>query len=219
MKDFIRMVAALGIITALAGLGLGTVYDMTDAKIKQQEKAAQLAALQSALPGYEIVSEKLEAGGVPYWKAEKNGQTAYGLVASKMGYQSLLKVMVGIDEDGSIVGLSVISQAETPGLGARLTELNNTTTLWQALTGKAAATEEKSAPWFAMQFTGLKATEPMEVEKGPEWKRMDEDAREALRSRNNISSLSGATISSRCIVDAVDVATHNLLQALAEESK
>ena len=38
------------------------------------------------------------------------------------GFSGTINIMVGFDMDGNIVGTSVISHAETPGLGAKMTE-------------------------------------------------------------------------------------------------
>ena len=220
IKEFARMVFALAIITALAGLGLGMVYDVTAKRIEEQKAAAQTAALGKALPGCEVTSGKLSAGGVDYWMAKTpDGKSAYGFVARTMGYQSEIVVMVGIDEAADILGMSIISQAETPGLGARLQEVAVDTTIWQALFGQAETPEAAPPAWFAQQFVGLSIEKPVEVEKGTEWKAMAESEQAALRKRNNISSLSGATISSRAVVSAVKQDARRLLDALKEAAR
>ncbi|PJC48823.1 MAG: hypothetical protein CO035_01435, partial [Candidatus Omnitrophica bacterium CG_4_9_14_0_2_um_filter_42_8] len=40
----------------------------------------------------------------------------------KYGYSSVIETMVGMKKDGTITGLRVISQNETPGLGIRIAE-------------------------------------------------------------------------------------------------
>lgn len=38
------------------------------------------------------------------------------------GYSGQVRLMVGFDKEGNIVGISVLEQKETPGLGSRMTE-------------------------------------------------------------------------------------------------
>lgn len=216
LRHFVRMVFALSLITAGAGLGLGVVYDSTAQRIAAQKEAAQRAGLIKALPGCEIVSEPLEHDGVPYWIAEGPSGRAYGFLAQIMGYQSLIQVVVGMDATGRILGLSIVAQAETPGLGARLTEVASETTLWAALLGRVPKDETPPDPWFAQQFVGLSLSDPIGVEKGPEWKSMTAQEQAALTARNGISALSGATISAQAVVDAIRPAARKLLAHLAE---
>ncbi len=36
------------------------------------------------------------------------------------GYSSIIELLVGVDNDGEIIGIKVLSQSETPGLGANI---------------------------------------------------------------------------------------------------
>ena len=38
------------------------------------------------------------------------------------GYAGNIEIMVGVKPDGTVNGIEILSQAETPGLGARITE-------------------------------------------------------------------------------------------------
>ena len=58
------------------------------------------------------------------YPAKKDGKTVGYAVESftSKGFSGRINVMVGFDMDGNIVGTSVISHSETPGLGAKMTD-------------------------------------------------------------------------------------------------
>jgi len=61
---------------------------------------------------------------------------------SPYGYSSEIVTLVGISNDGMIVGVKILRQAETPGLGAKV----------------------EAAGW-AEQFSGLPSDQPLAVDK------------------------------------------------------
>lgn len=62
----------------------------------------------------------------------------YIIRAQASGYSSTIKMLAGIDEQGGILGVKILSQQETPGLGARVTEMR----------------KGEQTPWFTRQFKG-----------------------------------------------------------------
>ena len=58
--------------------------------------------------------------------------TAYG-----KGYSSTIETIVGVDPDGSICGIKIVDQKETPGLGAKVQEVSSQNTLWAVIAGNA----------------------------------------------------------------------------------
>jgi electron transport complex protein RnfG len=55
--------------------------------------------------------------------AKKDGKTfevAYSAAAK--GYHGPIEVMVGVDPEGTLTGISIMTHSETPGLGARIVE-------------------------------------------------------------------------------------------------
>ena len=135
MKKIIRDTLILTAITLISGLALATVYQITKQPIAQAEAAAELAAYEGVFP--EATFETLApasfdpvAAGVADGEgvtveavaaARRDGQTVgYALkVTSPNGYGGNITVAVGVATDGSLTGISVISQSETAGLGAK----------------------------------------------------------------------------------------------------
>lgn len=128
----LRPVMALGIICIVAGALLGGVYALTAGPIekardyKRTEAIAAVAPPFSNDPAADAVTMTLdgdtrEVTVYPAWEAD----TLAGAAVSSWsleGFSGEVDVMVGFNADGSVRGFSVMSQKETPGLGARMAE-------------------------------------------------------------------------------------------------
>lgn len=134
----LRMVVVLGLITLLASLGLGLVYQKTEPKIAQQKLAEEAEAMRSVLPEASCgVFVKCGSDTFIYYKGyrrpDTTGFVGYVVKASGRGYSSTIETLVGVASDGSIRGLKVLSQQETPGLGTKIVEVKSTKTVGDAL--------------------------------------------------------------------------------------
>ena len=134
-------VMALTVIALLAGLSLSGVYTMTKDTIEEQKGAANTASYQMVCPDAEsftvpdAVKSKLEelAGqvyGSDFGRVYINeavvgkdgsGNTAGYVVSvtSAEGNDGNITLSVGIDPDGSIIGIAFTELNETPGMGMR----------------------------------------------------------------------------------------------------
>ena len=136
MKDIIRLLLALTLIAAIAGLILSQVETATREPIKEQRRLQMLKALSAVLPEYtnspdtDIVT--LENGidkkdrpiQVVFYRGRKAEQlvgTAFKVVAPD-GYSGNIFIMVGVKPDGQIIGIEILTHAETPGLGSKITD-------------------------------------------------------------------------------------------------
>jgi len=124
MKEMIKYGATLAFICIIAAGLLAGVNVLTKSKIISQALAEEEASLREVLP--EAVSfEPVKSGdAVLYYKALDAEGKLMGAAfkASGKGYSSIIETMVGMLKDGTITAIKVISQNETPGLGARVTE-------------------------------------------------------------------------------------------------
>ena len=122
------MVVALLVITAVSGGVLGLVYGMTKDAIAEVDMKKNQAAIQAVLPlegeiTYKADTLKTEDGIFPCnlaFDANGNFQGA-AVKTSEGGFGGKIDMMVGFLADGTIKGTSVLSHAETPGLGANMT--------------------------------------------------------------------------------------------------
>jgi len=127
-STLINMVVALLVITAVSGGVLGLVYGMTKDAIAEVDMKKNQAAIQAVLPlegeiTYKADTLKTEDGIFPCnlaFDANGNFQGA-AVKTSEGGFGGKIDMMVGFLADGTIKGTSVLSHAETPGLGANMT--------------------------------------------------------------------------------------------------
>lgn len=121
-KEIIVPILVLLIICAGITAILASINGITAEPIAQQaeQKAQQARAI--VLPDAQEYEEvDIEADGVSdCYKGTKDGETVgYTFTASANGYGGAVEIMVGIEsESGEISGVSILSQSETPGLGA-----------------------------------------------------------------------------------------------------
>ena len=129
----------------------------------------------------------------------------YAAVGAAQGYSSRVRIMVGLGPGlEKIVGVKVVAQQETPGLGTRIAEVKSDKTIVGLVTGKGR--EPKAAdptPAFMKQFIGLKV--------------------DAVRLRSSgdggrIQAISGATISSTAAVNATRNAIERIRRAASGDA-
>jgi electron transport complex protein RnfG len=128
VKLILKYALVLAIFCGVAGLLLALVYERTaPLKALNQEKA-KIVGQQKLFPDF----AKIIDGEVYAASGELLG---YVLSVQARGYSSDIELMVGLDPVYQISGLQVLTQAETPGFGARLTEKS----FADSLLGHAAA--------------------------------------------------------------------------------
>jgi len=193
MKDYIKLGFALLAVTFIAGFVLSTAYEKTKPKIDEIQKNEEASARMDVLPeaidfSTAELDESLEETTLldntvenRYWIGKNAQGEEVGIVIKIYAYgydPAPIAAMAGLAEDGTVIGLKIIAQKETPGLGARIQEIG----------------EEEGEPvvWFTRQFESLKAG-TIEVVKG----RVPEDV-------NGISAITAATITSKAVTEAVN---------------
>ncbi len=136
------MVLVLFTITAVSALLVGLVDSITKDTIAQTELNAKNVAKFEVLNASESEAVVGEEQVFPIGdfevvvstivsKGDSNTVKGYAVEATsitKSGYGGRIKLMVGFVEDGenvAISGVKVLSQSETPGLGANMTQPGN----------------------------------------------------------------------------------------------
>ncbi len=123
-----NMILSLGIITIGAGALLGLMYDVTKEPIQLQMTEQQQSAIKEVAPAYDNNPEadkkeiSIDGNDFIVYPAEMNGRLVGAAVkgASMNGFSGEIVVMAGFDADGTLRDYRVLSQAETPGLGAKM---------------------------------------------------------------------------------------------------
>ena len=126
------MLVALLVIAAVSGGVLGLVYGVTKDAIAEVDQKKNEAAIQAVLPLEGEITYKADTLSYDYegttltlpcnlaYDADGNFQGA-AVKTSEGGFGGKIDMMVGFLADGTIKGTSVLSHAETPGLGANMT--------------------------------------------------------------------------------------------------
>ena len=200
MKNILRFTLVLFIVNLVAASILAGVYYITKPKIELQEKLLREEALTKVMP--ESVGDRLEPvednSEIRYWRVFKGSDTrarGYVFIAKKYGYSSVIETIVGMKIDGTITGVKVLNQNETPGLGAKIVEVASNKTVLKAIKeifSKEKKAQKKLMPYFTEQFTDRNI------------KRID---------ASNIDAITGATISSKAVVDSIKEKGTEILNA------
>ena len=124
MKEMLRYGFILALICVVASGLLAGVNALTRARIMNQASAEEEAALLEVLPQaihFEPVKSDSE---IIYYKGYNKDNQFVGVAfkTSGKGYSSTIETMVGMAQDGTITAIKILSQNETPGLGAGIVE-------------------------------------------------------------------------------------------------
>lgn len=177
-SSFLNLVITLTIVTLVASLSLGYVYEWTKEPIAEAQMSKQLKAIESVMSGYDN-NPVLERYRLPtpdgkdsleFFPAKKKGDLIGVAVKTKSskGYSGDIWLMVGFNVKGEIQNIFVIEHKETPGLGSKMT-----------------------TPKFLQQFMGRNpATMKLTVKK----------------DGGDVDAITGATISTRAFSGAVQAA-------------
>lgn len=193
-SGFIKDAIILFAITLISGLILGFVYDITKAPIAAAAKAAKNEAYAVVFPEAKDFDEndaekakiaetvdEISGKGFGHVNIDavvdakdKSGNNIGRVITatSKDGYNGTVQLSVGIKSDGTVVGITFLTLAETPGLGMRAGEKN-----------------------FYSQFAN-KNTKEFKLVKG------------SAGGDNEISAISGSTITSSAVTNAVNAALY-----------
>ncbi len=223
MSSIIKPTIVLVIVAFLSSFVLSHVKRITTPNIIRQQKEKQERALALVLPGYKVKEEKkaiVKGEEFIYWIAEKKNEDAvekaYAFISASPGYSGDVKAMVGVTEKGTILGMSILDQSETPGLGARCEEVATSVTFIGALRSRKPPADEITRPWFQYQFNGLSFARPIEIEKRGDWQR---SMKENLLKANAITAITGATITGRAVISALEKGKKTLDAALDKAKK
>ncbi len=132
MKEMLKNTGILLAITVIAGFVLGAVYQITKEPIALANEAAAMAAYKEVFANaadfseLEVNADALAQGGIAgsdvdnVFEALGSDGTLLGyvlVITNHEGYGGDIRFSMGISNDGTTNGISILSIAETPGLG------------------------------------------------------------------------------------------------------
>ncbi len=171
LKEYLVPTVTLFVICLVATFLLGMTNSVTapiieklavETEIKSRQTvfadAASFGEAKISQDGTSVVAALDEAGNV----------VGHVVVNTAKGYGGDISVMTGVDINGKVTGINILSHAETAGLGAKAAEQS-----------------------FRDRFIGLVSGITVSKDKAGE---------------NSIDAITGATITSRAVVNAVNAA-------------
>lgn len=130
-----RGAIGLGLFAVVTVGVVAVTQSITDERIMDNRLASQYQALGQVVPESMVGADLLDstitlpasrALGQPdefiAWRARKNGETQAVIlpVIAHDGYSGDISLLVGIDAEGELTGVRVLSHKETPGLGDKI---------------------------------------------------------------------------------------------------
>jgi Na+-translocating ferredoxin:NAD+ oxidoreductase subunit G len=196
MKSILHMLVTLFVVGAVSGGALSLVNKWAAPKIAANELKEKMAGIDLVVPGggasisiTELITvDEAEAALLPdayRVNDEKGGIHGWALVAFDNGFQDKIHLMVGLSADlNETRGLKILKDSETPGLGTKIRA------------GEFPAQFFKKADGYLNLSSGLKC-----VKGDP-------------TADNEIAAITGATISSKAVVDIINPAVIRLRELL-----
>jgi electron transport complex protein RnfG len=213
MKQTARLTVVLGGTCLLASVVLAVGNLVTELPRQLADRRERQRSLRLVLPEFRNDPladaksfpvrdrEGKSAGNVTFYPARDAASgghlLAFAVAAtSGRGYGGEVTILAALKPDGTFIQAMVTAHGETPGLGTRVTDRKRTRSLWKAF---AADTDTSLPPAaFLDQFAGRAAADigakDFSVVKAP----AKAGPREAM-------AISGATVSSRAVGDALNL--------------
>jgi RnfABCDGE-type electron transport complex G subunit len=202
MKKSVHYPLVLAIIAALCVAGIDLVYSSVEQRIREADDKKALEAVCCIFKGCDVsqmekVEGKYEGDEVEWYKCP----AGYAVKTSGKGFDGAVTVMVGWDEAlEKLNGIYVLSHTETPGLGGNV-DLVNSQNTWANVISGTMKDETGKRPDFQEQFRGLAREEA-----------------KLKRDGGKIDGLTGATITSVAVVEAVKN-SWNILSSLTSQGE
>ena len=158
LRETVKLGLVLMVYAAVACVGLAFVYAKTKADIDKQEIANLEAAIKELFPdadsfldmGETIVSPDSAVNFENQYKIIQNDSLIGAAIQASTGsYSGPIKVLVGINADGTISRIKIMYNTDTPGLGAN------------AGSDKYFVNRSAGITFYG-QFSGKKVTDPFE---------------------------------------------------------
>ncbi|HSK10931.1 MAG TPA: FMN-binding protein [Vicinamibacterales bacterium] len=197
MKTALHMVATLAIVGVMAAASLSLVSGWAQPLIDANETKVKMAGVVEVVPGgaaskplAEVAGGTASGGGLEaYQVLDAQGQVmGWAVVGEGTGFSDKIRLMVGVAPDMSrTLGIKVLKDSETPGLGTKIREGD-----------------------YPDQFFGRGRTAPslaagaLAVVKG------------AAGAPNEVQAITGATISSKAVVQIVNESVSRLRSRIGQ---
>ena len=111
----LRLALTLLAITAVVAAALAGVNSITKPAIEKLTAEKTQAAIEAVLPGG---GEAVEFPATDLVSKVYASDAGYAVEVTPGGFDNTITMMVGVDTEGKVLGISIIKHTETAGLGA-----------------------------------------------------------------------------------------------------
>ncbi len=114
-----RLTVVLFAICAVCALVLGLANMLTKDKIAENQMAEKKSAMQAVLAADKYEEAKYTGSDETILSAYKAGDAGYVIEVNCAGssFSGTLSIMVGVNADGTVSGVEILTSGETSGLG------------------------------------------------------------------------------------------------------
>ena len=112
----LRLAGTLFLIAAVVAVALAGVNSVTAPAIAELNAQKTQEAIELVLPGGG--AEKADFPAVALVSKVYEGEAGYAVEVTPGGFDNTITMMVGVDTEGKVLGISIIKHTETAGLGA-----------------------------------------------------------------------------------------------------
>ena len=115
VKFVLRLALTLLAITAVVAAALAGVNSITAPAIAELNAQKTQEAIELVLPGG---GEEIDFPAADLVAKVYKGENGYAVQTTPGGFDNTITMMVGVDAEGKVLGISIIKHTETAGLGA-----------------------------------------------------------------------------------------------------
>ncbi len=121
MREIIRLGLMLALICGVSAAGLTAVYSTTLPLIEEQRAAKLQESLELCVPGSEVCSE-IEVDGRVHWVLRDDDSiVGASTLVEADGYGTRpMEIMLGVNTQGEILNVIILSMSETVGIGTQV---------------------------------------------------------------------------------------------------
>lgn len=125
MLETLKMGLVLTVICVIAAASLAKVYEITKVRIDRNMVELEEKKRKDILPNAVSFEEKQVDGKSVFVGKDAEGKAIGSIFKiAPRGYAGPVNAMIGVDEGGKVLAVNItkLDQAETPGLGTKVTE-------------------------------------------------------------------------------------------------
>ncbi|MCD4841905.1 MAG: FMN-binding protein [Methanosarcinales archaeon] len=123
-KEMGVVLLKLVVLSVVAAAVLGAIYIPTQVQLKIYQQEQKELALVDVMPLADHFDPVKSGDEILFYRAldADNNLVGYSFFHDQSGSQDMITIAGGIDTEYKVTGVKIMSHAETPGLGAKITE-------------------------------------------------------------------------------------------------